>query len=218
MLSIKRAKTMNQREEDQNRDKNLRERDQENFDKWVAAWDKASEEWAKESSNAVAKAEPTAMSWLTGTPMDRDYNQDNETEVDPDWHTIYYRAQNLHSPTDDAGNDLITDGVQFDKGVEKAKANFGAFTPTKMNPTRQSTTGADQGDGNGVRVTDNWSDGEGLRELDDIKRRLEQMERKHHEEEVNKGSSSLKKELESLRGRIAKLSEKINSEPEVDVT
>jgi polyhydroxyalkanoate synthesis regulator phasin len=46
------------------------------------------------------------------------------------------------------------------------------------------------------------------------------MERKHHKEEVmsEKPASGLKKQLESLRDRVQKLSEKINRAPEVDVT
>ncbi len=192
-----------------------RETDKDNFEKWQQAWDKAAVEFAKEAADQLAKAPPhPAMSYFTGTPTDTNFQDDSTGELEDDlsWGEIMARSANLHG--------LLTDDVKYDDGPAKPQANFGAFTPTKTNPTQQASTGTDQerDDGEGIRVTKNWSDSEDLRELDEIKRRVEEMERKHHEQEVLSGKSSLKKQLESLRDRVKKLSEKINREPEVDVT
>lgn len=192
------------------------EKERAQFEQWQKQWDQAAEQFAKEFTDNLAKnKEPEKQpktSWLTNTPMERDY-QPAEVEEDPSWRDIYYRSQNIDG--------LLTDAVNYGKGETKPTPSFGGFTPTKTNPITQSSTGADQQDANGgVRVTPNWSDSEDLRELDDIKRRIEQMERKCHEHEVKseKPSSGLKKQLESLRDRVSKLSEKINREPIVDVT
>jgi len=173
----------------------------ENFEKWQAAWDKASVEFAKESAEQMAKApQQPSVSFFTGMPNDN-YKQP-EFEGDPDWNAIWR-----------ANMGLLTDDTKYSDGETKPQAAFGAFTPTKTNPTTQSSTGSDQD----LRVTKNWSDGPELRELDEIKRRLEELERKHHEDQVN-GKAGLKAQLESLRDRVHKLSEKINRNPEVDVT
>lgn len=196
------------------------ESEQAQFEDWQKKWDAASEQMAKDFAEDLAKKgqkpaqEQPATSWLTNTPMDRDYKQSQEIEEEPSWRDIYYRSQNIGG--------LITEaGVKFDKGETKPNVSFGGFTPTKTNPTTQSSVGPDGvGPDGHVRVTPNWSDGDDLRELDDIKRRLETMERKHHKEEVmsEKPAGGLKKQLESLRDRVQKLSEKINRSPEVDVS
>lgn len=194
--------------------------DRNQFEDWQKKWDAASEKIAKEFAEDLAKkgqkpaTQQPPTSWLTNTPMERDVQpQRAELEEEPTWRDIFYRSQNIGG--------LINE-VKYDKGETKPTASFGGFTPTKTNPTQQSTIGPDglASDGNGVRVTPNWSDGEDLRELDDIKRRIETMERKHHKEEVmsEKPAVSLKKQLESLRDRVQKLSEKINRSPEVDVS
>ncbi len=178
------------------------------FEQWQKKWDLAAQEYAKEYTDSVSKS-----SWLTNTPSERDY-QEKELDTDPSWNDIYYRSQEISG--------LLTEAdIKGSKGETKPIPSFGGFTPTKTNPTQQSTIGPDGEDPDGgIRVTPNWSDGEDLRELDDIKRRLEAMERKHHEAEVKTEApaNDLKKQLESLRDRIKKLSEKINREPETDVT
>jgi len=190
------------------------------FEDWQKKWDAASEQMSKDYANEMAKkgqkkAEQPSTSWLTNTPMEKDYKDNNQIDSDPMWRDIFYRSQQISGGL--ITEDQITeDQVKYSDGEKKPDASFGGFTPTKTNPTTQSSVGPD----GGVRVTKNWSDSEDLRELDDIKRRVEQMERKHHEAEVQseKSAGGLKKQLESLRDRIHKLSEKINREPEVDVT
>ncbi len=183
------------------------------FEQWQKKWDLAAEEFAKDYLNSIEKSKHNPTSWLTNTPMDRDY-EETDLEADPAWGDIYNRSHEI--------NGLLTEAdIKGSKGEKKPIASFGGFTPTKTNPTQQSTIGADQEDPEGgIRVTPNWSDGDDLRELDDIKRRIEAMERKHHEVEVRteKPDNDLKKQLESLRDRVKKLSEKINREPETDVT
>ena len=183
----------------------------EEFSKWQAQWDLASEQFAKEAESqmsATFKPEPKASSFFApNTPFHKEEPQ-KELEAEPSWQDIYAKSMNL--------DNLIVD---WDTGETKPKANFGAFTPTKTNPTSQASVGSDASPSptDPMRVTRNFSDGPEMRELDEMKRKIETMERKHHESEAQGGSGILK-ELESLRSRIEALSEKINKDPEVDVT
>jgi hypothetical protein len=183
----------------------------EEFNKWLAKWDVAAEQFAKESTSEltanIQPEQPRAVSYFAPNKPFNSTGSEKEPEVDPSWADIYARSVSMH--------DLIVD---WDNGETKPKANFGAFTPTKTNPTQQSSTGPDGvGPDGHVRVTKNFSDGPELRELDELKRKVEAMERKHHDSEAQGGGGILK-ELESLRDRIGKLCEKMNKEPEVDVT
>lgn len=197
----------------------MTDKERAQFANWQTQWDNASAQFAKDFAEEMAKTaqkqpeQQPSTSWLTNTPMDRDY-EDKGIEGDLSWRDIYDRSQNIDG--------LLTEsGVKYSKGETKPSPSFGGFTPTKTNPTQQSTIGPDGvAPEGGVRVTPNWSDGADLRELDDIKRRLESLERKHHDEEVRseKPSGGLQKQLESLRDRVRKLSEKINREPTTDVT
>lgn len=194
----------------------MTDKERAQFDHWQKQWDVASAQFAKDFAEELAKTQPQQQpptSWLTNTPLDRDY-QEKEPEGDPSWHDIYARSQNIDG--------LLTEAdARGSKGEKKPEPSFGGFTPTKTNPTQQSTIGPDGLDPDGgVRVTPNWSDSDDLRELDDIKRRIEAMERKCHAEEFKseKPSGKLRQQLESLRDRVQKLSEKINRTPEVDVT
>lgn len=193
------------------------EKDKKQFEQWQKQWDAAADQFSKDYADELSKnqqkaLEPQSVSWLTNTPMERDY-EEKPVEEDPNWRDIYYRSQNIEG--------LITDSVKYDGQPEKPKAAFGAFTPTKTVPTKQDSTGKDQerDDGNGIRVTPNWSDGPELSELDDIKRRLDDMEWKAADAEIkSEKPSSLRKQIESLRDRVKKISEKINRGPETDVT
>src|SRR5579864_5538722 len=104
------------------------EHDREQFEKWQKQWDAAADQFAKEYAETLAKdyhkakEEPLPISWLTNTPMERDY-EEKPVEDEPTWRDIYYRSQNIDG--------LITDSVQYDNGPPKPQAGFGAFTPTK---------------------------------------------------------------------------------------
>src|SRR6185369_7474280 len=199
----------------------------EEFAKWQAQWDAAAAQFAKDTMSqleATAKVKPT--SFFNNAPRDTDYvdtvdtpglqqyqgmgqsNHNPSTEQEPSWQDIYRRSMDL--------SNLIVD---WDNGEKKPEEHFGAFTPTKTNPTQQSSTGPDASPAptEPIRVARNYSDGPELRELDELKRKIEEMERKHHEAEVA-GKAGMLKELSNLRERIEKLSEKINKEPTVDVT
>lgn len=184
----------------------------EEFNKWQSQWDAASQQFAKDAINqlevagkSVEKTKPT--SFFNNAPLDTDYKE-KPLESEPSWQDIYRRSMDL--------SNLVVD---WNNGETKPIANYGAFTPTKTNPTQQSSTGSDASPAptEPVRVARNYSDGPELRELDELKRKVEEMERKHHKAEVD-GSAGMLKELQSLRDRIEKLSEKINNHPEVDVT
>lgn len=161
------------------------------FDLWVAQWAKAEKEIAAEEK-ALMNQRPEPIkpkaSYFTGLPASADY-YDNELP-DEDWGAISDRVEVL-------SEELAPNG--FNK----------KFPP---NPTAVSSAGSDQEDEEGhTPVTDNWSDGEDLRMIDELKRNIEKMERKVHESDVlkKKDGPKLVKELKELKKRVTQLSEKI---------
>lgn len=183
--------------------------DKDDFNKWLAAWDKASEQIAKEFAEEQKNPKPQP---------ELSFSSEDKDDSDPSWHDIYMRAQQINTITD---NSELLSEIDWDRGEKGGEVRWGGRPPTKSNPISYASVGQDQSPRpyKPLRVSDNWADGDDLRELDEIKRRVEQLERKHHTAEVkDKESDGLKKELEGLRTRIEELSEKINCEPEVDVT
>lgn len=187
------------------------EEQRDDFAKWLDQWDKVSEQFAKDYADQLAAAPKKSSSFFTDIPLDVDPTQ----ESDPSWNDIYARAVEL----DYSQENLITE-IDQDSTGDSGEVKFGGRPPTKSNPIHYASAGNDQeGDDGHTRVTKNFSDGNELRELDDIRRRLEEMERKFHADDVlAKKTESIKKELNSLRERAKKLSQEINSEPLNDVT
>jgi len=176
------------------------------FEKWQELWDKAAKKMAEDAAEQQVKA-----SFFTNTVP---YEDNGELEDKYGWNDVLNRSNDLnYNPLHD--NVLNEDGYRDlvkDKGVLKHLAT---------NPYYLDTIGPDQEGKDGhVRVTNNWSDGEELKQVDELKRKIEEMERKAHESDVLKKSSRsrLKKELEGLRNRVKKLSEKMQSKPAEDVT
>lgn len=84
-----------------------------------------------------------------------------------------------------------------------------AKSTSSSNPVKLTTTGPDQD----LTVTPNFSDGKELRELHDLKLKIEDLERKFHEAEVKNNSkkeNSLNKEIASIRNKIEELSNSLN--------
>jgi len=188
--------------------------EREELQKWSAAWDKISEQIAKETAEQQAKAaQHVQSSFFSNTPIQ---NQETE-EADPSWNDLYHRAQKIYG---NEKEEVLTE-IDWDKGEDGGEVRWGGKPPAKSNPNQYTSVGPDQSPRpyKPLRVSDNWADSEALRELDEIKRKVEQMEREFHTAEVkDKPSEGIKKELEGLRTRIEDLSEIINREPENDVT
>lgn len=205
------------------------EDDRENFNKWVQQWEIAEKEIAQELANTKPqqRPDPPRTSYFTGSPSEYDFVDDGQPT--DDWRSIYQRAVEVDFNKDD----LITDGVNIaymgSEGygqqnippvAQPSKSGGGKKVYTN-NPIHFSSAGNDQEGDNGlVRVSNNWSDGEELRELDAIKRQVEAIERKFHEADVlDKKSerSKFESQLKNLRNRITQLSEKLTSNPTSDL-
>lgn len=189
----------------------------DDFEKWVDLWAKAEEELANEKP--VPKVEKK-VSYFSGMPSDQDFV---DPETNDGWNAIYKRAMEV-----DYNQDLITDAVNIAyAGNEGYGKQIPTGTPPKpgkttytQNPINFTSVGNDQENDSGkTRVTDNWSDGDELRELDEIKKQVEAMERKFHDADVTKKSDkgTIHTQLENLRERVKKLSEKIQSNPQTDL-
>lgn len=84
------------------------------------------------------------------------------------------------------------------------------------NPTQLTTLDADQE----LRVTPNFGDGYFLRELGDLRIKIEGLERKYHAaciREDKKEENSVKKEIETIRSKIEELSDSLTTKPLEDV-
>jgi Mg2+ and Co2+ transporter CorA len=196
----------------------------DNFEKWLAQWDAAQTDIANELKNRPPQEEvPVRTSFFNDAPSDHDLDG-MEDGPDQDWFNLYHRAMEI-----DYKDDLITDSVNvaymgsegFGKHIEPGKTATGGKKVYTNNPIHFSSVGNDQEDETGrTRVTKNWNDGDELRELDEIKKSVEQLERKFHEADVLKKTSERSKiqtQLESLRERVKKLSEKLTSDPQQDL-
>ena len=188
----------------------------DDFEKWLKQWDAAQIEIAAEQPQRPAEPQPRT-SFFNNQPSEFDY-EDNANDSHDDWLDMYQKSMEI--PT--SSEELLTDSVmQYQTGgaglpvygnpVPSTKPDTGTGKKVYLqNPIHFASAGKDQGDDctDRVRVTDNWSDGEDLRELDDVKRRVEAMERRVHAADVfNKNSerAKLQTELTDLRIRVRKL-------------
>lgn len=93
-----------------------------------------------------------------------------------------------------------------DKGDEVSKISVKAAS--SHNPVELQSVGPDQD----VRVTQNFTDGEALRQLHDLKIKIESLERELHAASVNgteKEENKLNKEMASIRSKIDEISDKL---------
>ena len=203
--------------------------DRENFEKWCAQWDQAQKEIAAEQPQKQVEPEAPRGSYFTGTPASVDYDFDPNSEegaIADDWHSLYQRAMEV----DYSDEGLLTDAVnvaymgsegygkEMPKGTPPSPGGKKVYT---NQPVHFASVGNDQQDDEDrTRVTQNWNDGDDLLELDDVKRRVEAMERKFHDADVldKPDRSKIQNELKSLRERVKKLSEKVQSNPQDDLT
>lgn len=196
----------------------------EDFAKWVAQWAAAEQEIAHERQEQQPEPEPEPplrTSFFNNSPAEFDYEDE---EAPGDWHSLYARSMQVDYSKDDS---LITDSLNiaymgsegYGKHLETGKSATGGKKVYTNNPIHFASVGNDQEDDEGrTRVTNNWSDGKELQELADIKRKVEEMERKCHEADVLKKKGNIASQLESLRKRVKQLSEKLTSTPQEDLT
>lgn len=177
---------------------------------WMKLWDQHAEELGRESAQQQANTlEKKQTSFFNDRPSTQDWQDKEELSDDYGW-------SDLISKADEHDYNLLNEEDGFKsliKGGPTAKPTF------QTNPQRFSSIGMDQQGEDGLtRVTKNWTSGDELLELDQVKKELERMERKVHESEVLKKNNKFEAELKSLRKRMNDLSEKMQSRPEDDVT
>jgi hypothetical protein len=199
----------------------------DDLEKWLAKWDQAQIEIDAERPQVAPEPQPRT-SYFNDLPAENDY-EDQSSEAGQDWYDLYQRSVEIDYSKDD---NLLTDGVSVQyAGTEGyGKETVATKPPTgtgnkvyTQNPIHFASAGQDQGDDKDgrVRVTKNWSDGDEIRELDDVKRRVEALERKFHEADVLKKKaekSKLQTELTNLRDRVRKLCEKLVPSAQEDLT
>lgn len=95
----------------------------------------------------------------------------------------------------------------FNRTVKQNKLSNSKKKFHLNNPIDYASAGTDQD----PKVTNNFSDGKELRELDELKRKMEEVERKYHSAEVrgDKNKNKISKELEGIKKKVEELSQKI---------
>jgi hypothetical protein len=193
----------------------------DNFEKWLNNWDAAQKEIEEEKGQS--KEPVTRTSYFTGSPSSTDYQDVESPNVG--WTDIYQRAMEV----DFSDESLLTDGVNVSyagsEGYGKqSQPPMGVSPGGKKvytnNPVHFSSVGNDQeGEDGHVRVSNNFSDGKELLELDDVKRRVEKMERDFHASDIlhKPNRAKLESQLNDLRDRVKKLSQKLVSDPQKDL-
>lgn len=199
----------------------------EDLKHWMDLWDAKSIEFAKEQAEQQAQRHPPS-------PYDGSDFADKSG-----WGDLLNRSQNLdYNPNSNYDDGMLNDhkkikGNKINEGEAPVSKKGGIRDLTKdavpgsknvnyqTNPQTPWSIGNDQeGEDGHVRVTDNWSSGKELLELDQLKRDVEQMERDFHIADVRRtgNRSKFETDLNGLRQRIQDLSERMQSRFDLDVT
>lgn len=181
------------------------------FEKWLSKWDDLEKTFAQERAQ-VAPPSPNRTTYFNAVDADEQLN-----DADVDWRDMYHKAANIDY-------NLLTDAVNIayagSEGYGRESVPGNATTDEKKkkvylnNPIHYASVGNDQD----LRVSKNWSQGPELEELADVKKQVEEMERKFHDADVLEKSdkSKLQTELNNLRERMHKLSQKVTPDPQED--
>lgn len=111
------------------------------------------------------------------------------------WQQLYQRTTGQEP--------MIVEATTKEQIKEKTNKVAGA-----ANPIIPSTTGKDQD----MKVTPNWSDGKELRELSDLKIRLEKLESQMNAQEgLGKNGSATKSKIDALKQQIDELSDDLTN-------
>lgn len=204
----------------------------EQFAQWQAQADQTMADFANDKPKK-AKPQPRT-SFFDDTPSVADYEEGDFDENDPEaWNAIYRRAMEVDmSQEDDDG--VLNEENQGDDFHHNPKDGFGGQVRgdkqiTKgditynQNPIDTHSVGRDQGgeEGDGIRVTKNFSQGPEIEQVDELGRKIEMLERKAHKLDVESKvgeRDKLYKELKSLRSELRRLSEKMQPPVDTDVT
>lgn len=156
-----------------------------------------------------AKENKTKKQNMYLPPEDSDYSGPTEQEVS-DWMDIYNGSLENHDGM--INEDGFGDMVRGDKQITKGDATY------MTNPQHFASVGPDAAEYDGPVRVGKMSMSPELEKLNDMKIKLERLERKVHKAQVKRESTDFKKEMASLRKQIHELSEKIQSKPDTDVT
>lgn len=197
--------------------------DNDDLEKWAVQ--------AQETLNALsdekAPSNQPRTSFFTNSPAEADYRDSGVVSDHDQWTDIYRRALEVdYSDNGGVEEGLLTEGDDSTPDGYDDRDGLNSMNKDKVNrfpnPQNPNAIGPDAGkeyDGP-MRVTQNWSHGKELTELDELKHEVEALEREAHKSDVlNKGDATkLYKQLEGLRTRMSTLSEKMQSQPGKDVT
>lgn len=182
------------------------------FNNWMNLWDKAQEKWADETPQKPVKH--TNFFGLQNNPVPE------EASVTPEegayWRSVYDRAEEIKEPV------LFTE--EETEGWRKLLTPPGKDVTFFHHPQHVSSVGMDQGKSpyEPTRVAPNFTDGKELRELNDLKVKLEKLESTLLSKEIKAGKANVpakdyKVELDKLRSKIDDLSDRLTPEPAQDV-
>lgn len=178
---------------------------QDQFDKWVSMWEK------HQAEMQVPEKESTPTHSYFGMQSvlpDEEPSEERMLTESDHWRDIYNNALKINKMINEEENDNY-----LSKGPGK--------TDFTQNPVHFASHGQDQSPSpyEPVRVTPNFTDGEQLRNLHELKVKLEKLESSLLSADIKgETSNDYKSQLDKLRKQIDDLSDKLTPKPIEDVT
>jgi hypothetical protein len=186
--------------------------DQDQFDKWVAMWDKVRAEFDADEKKEPVETKNSYFGMHHGYPADEPVSETEQKMITESshWRDVYYRAQQISTPFTEENENFGAKGP----GPDNKK-----FT---QNPVHFASHGQDASPSpyDPVRVTPNFTDGKELVELNDLKVKLEKLESSLLAADIKSGSGTpdWMSQLDKLRKQIDGLSDRLTPNPVEDVT
>jgi hypothetical protein len=188
------------------------------FEKWVDLWAKAQDKWATEP---VQPKQPKPVDNFFGLQTHQVPEEGTASNDDGDsWRSIYDRSSEIRQESP-VGDMLFHEQAE---GWRDLLSPPGKDVKFFHNPQHQASIGMDQGKSpyEPTRVAPNFTDGKELRELSDLKEKLEKLESTLLGNEIKAGKAntpvgSYKDQLDKLRQQMDDLSNKLTPEPGRDV-
>lgn len=179
--------------------------EKEQFEDWVKQWEVAQ---SKFSSDKVEVKEKQTYFGLNVPALEE---EDLKKEESLHWRDVFYKALKINPEVFN----------EEEEGFRKDLTGPGKDVKFQHNPIHHASVGMDQSPSpyDATRVTPNFTDGDELRKLHELKIKLEKLESALQTADVRQErKGDYKDELDKLRKQIDGLSDKLLPEPARDIT
>jgi hypothetical protein len=177
----------------------------EDFDKWLAMWDKSQGDFA----DIKPQQRKVDLGGFFGLQQATDFDTIKPADSEQ-WRDVLDRSHELFDPHK---QEIINEEEEgFGKDLASGPGKNVKFN---VNPIKFNSVGRDQD----LRVTKNWTDGKELSELARMKSLLFSLESDFlRADALGETTYSIKKKLREIQEKCHELSEKLTPDPKTDVT